>query len=915
MPGPINRKKNVTGKAGDDSMKTQGPGLGQGPVGAKDGYQERKEQQRPAQKAAGPFARPGGTQQGASNPFQRPTGAQHTSSPFGSRPAQNNAQQRPMASRPAQGGGQGVPPVSPRPSQSSGNGTQRSGGTRGGGGMKLIIIVIVVLLLGGGGGLSGLFGGGGGGNTNTGTTTTTSGGLGDLVGGLLGGGSDSGSGLGSLLGGGLSSLLGGGGSSAGSGVDLSSVLGGSWFSGQSGIGGTASSGASPVYSSGGGGANYTAVDRSVASGSRARYTTLKGGGKDTVTVLVYMCGADLESKSAMATKDLQEMLAANFGGKAKPVIYTGGSTGWRNNMVSSKVNQIWQIENGGMKCLQDNAGAGAMTDPETLASFIQYGKKNFKSNRNILILWDHGSGSVAGYGYDERNPKAGSMSLAGLNSAFKKGGLKFDFIGFDTCLMATVENALMASNYADYLIASEETEPGIGWYYTDWLTALGSNTSMSTLDIGKQICDDFVSRCAKECRGQQTTLSLIDLAELSHTVPEKLNGFADSVTAMITNQEYKTVSNARNGSREFATSARIDQVDLTDLCNNLGTAESTALAKTLHGAVKYNRTNISDAYGLSVYFPYKRVSNVDKAVSTYAAIGMDDSYSKAIRAFASVEASGQAVTGGATSAMPSLFGSSSGGGASGDLIGSLLSSFLGGGSGGMDFLSGRTLTDEQMGQYLAANLLDSSKLFFQQYNGQYVIDLPAEQWALVHGIDLNMFYDNGEGYVDLGLDNLFEIDSKTGLMIADTSGTWMALNGQPVPYYHETTEYASDTDWRITGRVPCLLNGDRADLLLVFDAEHETGYVAGARSVYDGDIEAVAKNMTEIKDGDEIVFLCDLYDYQQNYKDSYRFGKPVTVQGALTVSDVILPDASKILATYRFTDIYNQAYWTPVIGR
>ena len=38
-----------------------------------------------------------------------------------------------------------------------------------------------------------------------------------------------------------------------------------------------------------------------------------------------------------------------------------------------------------------------------------------------------------------------------------------------------------------------------------------------------------------------------------------------------------------------------------------------------------------------MYFPYKKVSNVDKAVSTYAAIGMDDSYSEAIRAFASLE--------------------------------------------------------------------------------------------------------------------------------------------------------------------------------------------------------------------------------------------------------------------------------------
>ena len=41
----MNRKKNVTGTASEDSMKTEGPGLGTGPVGDQDGYQERKEQQ------------------------------------------------------------------------------------------------------------------------------------------------------------------------------------------------------------------------------------------------------------------------------------------------------------------------------------------------------------------------------------------------------------------------------------------------------------------------------------------------------------------------------------------------------------------------------------------------------------------------------------------------------------------------------------------------------------------------------------------------------------------------------------------------------------------------------------------------------------------------------------------------------
>ena len=43
MPGPINRKKNVTGKASEESVKTEGSGLGQGPVGKNDGYDADKD--------------------------------------------------------------------------------------------------------------------------------------------------------------------------------------------------------------------------------------------------------------------------------------------------------------------------------------------------------------------------------------------------------------------------------------------------------------------------------------------------------------------------------------------------------------------------------------------------------------------------------------------------------------------------------------------------------------------------------------------------------------------------------------------------------------------------------------------------------------------------------------------------------
>lgn len=882
-------------------------------------------QQRPAQPNA---QQPMGQQNAASQRPQQPAGqqqsAQRPMQQSAQRPVnqQQAAQQRPVVHQsPQRPASQQQSAQRPSGQQQNAQRASATGGSKAGasrGGCLPLIILLVVVLLGGGAGLSGMLGnlGGllGGGDTSVSTSVgnnsqDASSLLGDL---LNGGGSGTGSSgtqnasslVNNLLSVGSSGNSAGSNLSLGSGSIIQSLMGsGSWYSM---LGGADSS-----VSTSGVRTDSTALNTRVAAGSREKYTAIKGSGKDKVTILVYMCGADLESRSGMATKDLQEMLSASFGSKVNLIVYTGGASQWRNNQISSRVNQIWQIKNKKLSCLEENMGTASMTSPDTLLSFLEYGAKNFKADRYQLILWDHGCGSVTGYGHDEKNPNAGSMSLAGINKALKASNLKFDFIGFDACLMATVENALMLSDYADYLIASEESEPGIGWYYTNWLTQLGENTSVSTLELGKTICDDFTSACKKACPGQATTLSVVDLAELEHTVPEKLAAFSRSMTGLIEGKEYSTVSNARNGSREFAASSRTDMVDLTDLATKLGNDEGSALAGVLKSAVKYNRSTIADAYGLSIFFPYKKVSNVDKAVSTYAAIGLDDSYSEAIRAFASVESSGQAVSSQNGYQIPSILtggGSSSswssGAYGSSDMISSLLSGFLGGDSD-LDFLSGRQSDTESLTEYFMSNMFDPSNLVFTDG----VLRLPAGQWALVHSIEQNIFYDDGSGYIDLGLDNVYDWN-ENGDLVADTSGAWLGLNGQITPYY-SLGAVDDGENWYATGYIPVLLNGWRAELLVTFDGTDAGGVISGARWVYaDDETETVAKAVTELEPEDQIQLICDYYDYEGNYQSSHVLGETITVGDGLTLTDLLLPDASKANITYRLTDIYNQAYWT-----
>ena len=666
-------------------------------------------------------------------------------------------------------------------------------------------------------------------------------------------------------------------------------------------------------------------DSSVATGSRDKYTKILGNNQDTVTMMVYLCGTDLESKSGMASSDLQEMASAKYGDNVNVIVYTGGCKQWQTSGISNSVNQIYRVKDGKLERLETDMGNKPMTDPDTLSEFIRYCAANFPANRNILDFWDHGGGSVSGYGYDEKLRNGGSMNLAGISKALKNGGVQFDFVGFDACLMATAETALMLNNYADYMVASEETEPGIGWYYTDWMSKLGSNTSMPTLEIGKNICDDFTSACARRCPGQKTTLSVIDLAEFANTVPDDLSKFADSVSAKMEKKEYQEVSSARNSTREFATSSKIDQVDLVDLALNMNTAEGKKLAETLQKAVKYNRTstNMTNAHGVSIFFPYKRASYVDNACNTYTQINMDQSYMKCIKQFASLETSGQIAAGGSGSPLGSLFGGvSEGSSGSSDMIGSLLSGFLTSAMSGGRSITGLTqdnigfmneapLSESDTAEYLSLNYFDTNNLYWKESNGQYLMTLSESQWKLVNSLDKNVFYDDGTGYVDLGLDNVYDFD-KDGNLIADTARDWLAVNGQIVAYYHTDT-IDNKKNYTISGYIPALLNGERVKLLVAFDQDNPKGYVIGAESDYrNNETDTVAKSVNEIKNGDKLDFVCDYYSYDGDYLDSYMLGDELTVNGTLTLSNVDV-GAGAIKITYRFTDMYNEEYWTEAI--
>ena len=674
------------------------------------------------------------------------------------------------------------------------------------------------------------------------------------------------------------------------------------------------------------------ADLTVSNKARDKRTVIKGGGRDEVLLMVYMCGTDLESKYGMATNDLNEMLHAEIDDERVHIIVeTGGTKQWKNSVISSSTNQRWLVTNKGLKSLDNNVGDKSMTDPNTLTDFIRFCKSQYPdANRNMLIFWDHGGGSITGYGYDQKH--SGSMTLDKINKALRNGGVTFDFIGFDACLMATMETALVTEQYADYLIGSEETEPGCGWYYTNWLTDLSKNTSISTVSLAKTIIDDFNDVCKKNNAGDSTTLSVTDLAEFAGTVPEAFSAFASNVSDLLDGDEYETVANARSGAREFGASSGINHVDLVHLASGVGTKEAKALAEALRGCIKYNRTakSMTNAYGLSIYFPLTSFSGVNSAVSLYNSIGMDRNYSEAVKSFASLAAGGQIATGTTSSPVGSLLGSLTGtssSSSSSDVLTSLLGSYLGGGSGGSASSDSGSLLTSLLGgdysswfdggrvldhrDYYDAHAIYSDDMLLTEKNGGKVLSLSKEKWEMVENVQLNVFLDDGSGYIDLGMDAVYRFDDDGDLAI-EYDRTWMALDGQVVPCYLLNETHDGD-DYVYIFRVPAYLNNELVYVIVVFDNEtaaNEKGYVAGARSIYtNGETDTEARGLIEIKDGDKLDFICDYYDYQGNYQSSYYFGETVTVSGDIRVSNVSIGSgACKV--TYCLTDVYGNEFWT-----
>ena len=331
----------------------------------------------------------------------------------------------------------------------------------------------------------------------------------------------------------------------------------------------------------------------------------------------YLCGSDLESEYGCASLDLEELTDVTLPENVSVVFEAGGASTWYNDFDPDVLTRgIYNSD--GIQILEELPSAN-MGDPNVLSDFLSYCNENFTADHRALILWNHGGGSVAGASFDEIY-NYDSIKIPELIQALSETdtGSKYELIGFDACLMATIDVADACDEFANYLVASEELEPGCGWSYNGFMEKLTENTSINGAKLGKIICDSYYEGCCDILQEDAATLSVIDLSKIPELVEaydsagaEALIMAGSSDDSSYFNEFARCAYSAENFGGNNDSEGYTNMVDISDFINNnmkeeLLPASGERVLSALDNAVIYkvNGPLRSESGGLSCYYLY-----------------------------------------------------------------------------------------------------------------------------------------------------------------------------------------------------------------------------------------------------------------------------------------------------------------------
>ena len=342
------------------------------------------------------------------------------------------------------------------------------------------------------------------------------------------------------------------------------------------------------------------------------------GEEGTWTIFLWMCGSDLESggesgNGGAAVSDIAEMAKATQSEKVRFVIQTGGANKWNYESIDPEKSQRFVVEGGDIKEVYSGDKV-SMGDPSALQDYLSWGLENYPADNMGLIFWNHGNGSIYGVCFDEQNEND-ALTLREINDALLSTQQfmteKWEFIGFDACLMGNIEGANIMANYAKYMFGSEELEPGAGWNYVEIGNYLAQNPTSNGGDLGKVVCDSFLQGCVEAGDSNCCTLAVTDLSKLNDVITA-YNTFAkdiyekgedaDSLSTMI--RQLHSAENFGSNNDNEGYSNMLDLMGVVDACSGYSD-NGAAVRAALDEAVLYKIQggDHPNACGLSVYYP------------------------------------------------------------------------------------------------------------------------------------------------------------------------------------------------------------------------------------------------------------------------------------------------------------------------
>lgn len=613
----------------------------------------------------------------------------------------------------------------------------------------------------------------------------------------------------------------------------------------------------------------------VADGSTPDAAPVLQAGDGSWAVYWYLCGSDLETNGGFATTDLSEMMEVQLPENVNVVIQTGGAAVWQNDQMDPEKLQRWLYNSEGLQLIEEQDTAN-MGDAQTLYEFLAFANENYPADKVAVTFWNHGGGSVGGAAFDELHG-LDSLDLAEMYQAFDAvwpadaENPALELVGFDTCLMATVDVASTFHGFAKYLVASEEVEPGNGWLYSGWLGALAENTDMDGAALGVAICDTYYQGCEAVGTQDQTTLSVTDLSKLDPLLAayESLGQEAFAAAAEDSGF-FAELGRAAAQSENYGGNTReqgyTNMVDLGHLAQQtawmLPSAQSVCDALADCVLYQVGGPYRAKATGLSCYYSYN--GDVDD-LNGYIGVGESTAF-KHLYAY--------------------------------ELTGELAED-------GEEYLRSLDIGELPERVTLPNMGWDGAPLDVDD-DGIAFLTLGPKANDVLAGIGFSLFYvDEAEDQMLLlGTDNDMNADWENGVFHDNFRGVWGALDGHLV--YMELSFESEDYNLY---SVPILLNDEAYNLQVVYDFTTEEWSILGASQGQGLDDSGMAsKELRLLAEGDVITTIWKAGSFTGDDELEMYAAEELTVTADTAFGEIPLFDGSYSMVFEMRDSVGNYAY-------